>query len=106
MADAAGASQGSKQPDATPSSNNNRSNDKQRAHGGCRNNHQGNSFVPPPAKFKGECEAIKDFIFDLTNQGAPVQFQEAVEGIARYIGKTYDHGADIRMALELSLIHI
>lgn len=50
--------------------------------------------------FKGKCKELEGFIFDANRYNQADEYIKTVKEIAEYVGANYDHGADVRQAIE------
>ena len=55
--------------------------------------------VPKQAKFEGKCDDLKGHIYDYSHAKQADQFAKTTKEIADYVGSTYKHGGDIRLAV-------
>ena len=63
--------------------------------------HQKLSGVPPrQPKFEGKCEDLKGHIYDCSDAKQSDLFTKTTKELAEYVGRTYKHGGDIRLAVE------
>ena len=51
-------------------------------------------------KFKGKCKELEGFIFDANRYNQADEYIRTVREIAEYVGTNYDHGSDVRQAIE------
>jgi hypothetical protein len=61
----------------------------------------GSSYVPSfRTKFIGECEALKDCVFDCSDGRQAGLFEANMKKISIYVGSKYDMGADISVLVD------
>ena len=46
------------------------------------------------------CQELKDYIIDSSKPGYAGVYEDSMREIAKYIGRKYDHGGDMRKAIE------
>ena len=51
-------------------------------------------------KFEGKCANLKGHIYNCSDSRQLDQFMKTTKEIAKYVGRTYKYGGDIRMAVE------
>ena len=52
-----------------------------------------------PVKFEGRCDDLKGHIYDYSHAKRADQFAKTTKEMAEYVGRTYKHGGDIRLAV-------
>ena len=57
-------------------------------------------FAPRSVKFEGKCPDLKGYIYDASDARQSDQFIKTTREIAEFVGRTYKHGGDIRLAVE------
>jgi hypothetical protein len=58
-----------------------------------------NHPVPKTVKFEGKCDELKGNIYDCSHARQADQFTKTTKEIAEYVGRTYKHGGDVRLAV-------
>jgi hypothetical protein len=51
-------------------------------------------------KFEGRCDGLKGFTFDCTDSLQTTGFNTSIKELAKYVGRTYTYGGDIRWTVE------
>jgi hypothetical protein len=51
-------------------------------------------------KFEGKCTDLKSFIYDCSDSRQADIFTKTTKEIAKYVGRTYRYGSDMRLAIE------
>ncbi len=69
--------------------------------GGSRQRHHcpNQATNQPSSKFQGQCEALKDYIFDCSDYKQADRYVNTVKRISEYVGSEYKNGGDIRSSI-------
>jgi hypothetical protein len=57
-------------------------------------------FAPRTPKFEGKCPDLKGHIYDASDARQSDQFIKTTGEVGEFVGRTYKHGGDIRLAVE------
>lgn len=69
-------------------------------HARSRGQATGNRGFPWKYKFKGACEALGEYVFDVTNGRNIDKFSSNVKALANHVGQKFTDGGDIRFTIK------